>query len=252
MVSTNFYIREVDMLISGIDISNNNGTLNWTTLHKCGVTFAYAKATEGLNFTDSYYVRNRAGAKANGIKFGAYHFAHPNNNGQTEAMKFLSVAKVAVGDLIPVLDIEKTYGMGRTRCRQYVQEFAGEIYHVLGVWPMIYSTGYFLDSYVGPRIGNMKLWVAHWDVPTPRMPSGWGPWTVWQDGIRNIGGRSLDHDKSITPLPIYTKGVVPMYPAKYIVLRRSALALHKLYVTLPATWKATVQKYIVRWVTEGR
>ena len=35
--------------LQGIDVSNLQGTINWTTVASEGVTFAYIKATEGTS-----------------------------------------------------------------------------------------------------------------------------------------------------------------------------------------------------------
>src|SRR5207302_10211851 len=61
----------------GIDVSNNNGSINWTSVHGDGVDYAYAKATEGTGFTDSYFAGNMNNGKAAGLQMGAYEFCHP-------------------------------------------------------------------------------------------------------------------------------------------------------------------------------
>ena len=58
--------------------------------------------------------RTVAGATANGLVVGAYHFAKPSlglRDARGEADHFLRVARVAPGDVLPVLDIEETGGL---------------------------------------------------------------------------------------------------------------------------------------------
>ena len=67
-------------IIEGIDVSHWQGTIDWAKVTAAGKRFAYIKATESTDFIDNMYATNRAQAKANGIKVGAYHFARPETN----------------------------------------------------------------------------------------------------------------------------------------------------------------------------
>jgi len=61
----------------GIDVSDYQGAINWTSVASSGVKFAYAKATEGYDFSEqSHFKTNMTSGKAAGIQMGAYHFAH--------------------------------------------------------------------------------------------------------------------------------------------------------------------------------
>src|SRR5436190_22653059 len=102
----------------GTDVSGYQPSINWTTVKNGGVTFAWAKATEGASYINPYFTAQEAGAKGVGIYIGAYHFArpsnHPNitgaNSADTEAAFFWSVAGNYVKNggayLVPMLDWE--------------------------------------------------------------------------------------------------------------------------------------------------
>jgi lysozyme len=95
----------------GIDVSQYQGSINWNSVHSCGVQFAFAKATEGNSFQDSRFTANMANGKAAGLQMGAYHFARPDINCPgTEANYFWSVAGpyiIADGkSLFPAVDFE--------------------------------------------------------------------------------------------------------------------------------------------------
>ena len=66
--------------IEGIDVSHWQGTIDWVKVAGAGKKFAFIKATESTDFLDNVYATNRAKAKANGLKVGAYHFARPGTN----------------------------------------------------------------------------------------------------------------------------------------------------------------------------
>ena len=61
----------------GIDVSHYNGAIDWTQVATASYRFVYAKATEGSTLIDLTYSINRQGAKAFGLRLGAYHFARP-------------------------------------------------------------------------------------------------------------------------------------------------------------------------------
>ena len=60
--------------IPGIDVSHDQGVVDWPTVAAGGEVFAYAKATEGLTVTDHYFQDHWAAMKTAGLLRGAYHF----------------------------------------------------------------------------------------------------------------------------------------------------------------------------------
>src|SRR5690242_18498881 len=64
----------------GVDVSNYQGPINWSSVYGDGVRFAMAKATEGTTFTDAYFSGNMNNGKSAGVQMGAYHFAHPESD----------------------------------------------------------------------------------------------------------------------------------------------------------------------------
>src|SRR5690348_14548531 len=100
----------------GIDVSHWQGTINWASVASSGKKFAFQKATEGTNYIDPTVGTNTAGAQANGVLVGVYHFAHPDtNSAAAEAAYFLSNAAnyIKPGFLQPVLDLEDGSSLGK-------------------------------------------------------------------------------------------------------------------------------------------
>lgn len=191
----------------GIDVSNHNGTIDWADVaaDKRRIRFAWAKATEGVHFTDGYYARNRAGAKKHGIAFGAYAYVHPGNlRYATEQMKhFLAVADYQPGDLAPVIDWEEPEGAHRDQlatletCVRYLRQETG-------VWPVVYGGAYILGGLGAPKDSVLRrcpLWLpfygsndgAEHPSSQPPIPSPWKRWDVWQftsvGSVEGIVGR---------------------------------------------------------------
>ncbi len=185
----------------GIDVSHWQGTISWAQVAAAGKSFAIAKATEGIGYKDSQYNRNKAGAMANGIKFGAYHFARPENDPVREADWFVANADYERGMLIPTLDLERTGGRGPAALTSWTRAWLERVEDRLGVKAMIYmspsfwrenlnNTRWFADN------GYDVLWIAHWGVTNPSPPADdWGGhgWTFHQytsDGrVPGISGR---------------------------------------------------------------
>lgn len=186
--------------IPGIDVSHHQDAIDWAQVAASGQRFAIAKATEGRTFVDPMYATNKAGAEANGIAFGAYHFAQPDDgidDAIREADNFVNTAQLVPGNLIPVLDIERTNGLSQAEITTWILTWLGRVTERLGVRPMVYTSPAGWENRTGDTTavadaGYTVLWVAHWGVAEPRLPanewSGNG-WTFWQyDNCGSIPG----------------------------------------------------------------
>jgi len=69
------YLNGIDVYV-GDNGQNNSQPVNWTTVKNNGYTFAFVKATEGVNSYDGAFTDNMTGANSVGIYVGPYHFAH--------------------------------------------------------------------------------------------------------------------------------------------------------------------------------
>lgn len=186
----------------GIDVSHWQGTIDWAKVRASGRTFAFAKSTEGIGFKDTSYDRNKSGAMAAGMAFGAYHFARPGSNDPVaEADWFVDTARLQHGMLLPVLDLELTGGLGTAALTSWVKAWLQRVDQRIGAKPMIYTSPSFWRNAMGDSRwfadnGYAMLWVANWGVTSPSIPaSNWGgrSWTFWQytsDGtVPGISGR---------------------------------------------------------------
>src|ERR1700737_3115624 len=106
----------------GIDVSHHNGVIDWPRAATLGVTFAFAKATEGCDrshssYTDRTFATNWQAMRDAGVIRGAYHFiglpldTTPRSQWTGDLHRqidhFLeTVGPLAPGDLPPVLDLE--------------------------------------------------------------------------------------------------------------------------------------------------
>jgi GH25 family lysozyme M1 (1,4-beta-N-acetylmuramidase) len=154
----------------GIDVSNNNGHVDFSRVHKAGYRFVWAKASEGSTFTDAFFLPNVEAARRVGLKVGGYHFLRPKAGAgaaEIEARHFASrlrAAGIGIGDLLPVVDVEVTE-LSFTATEAYVQRFVDELVRQIGVKPLIYTFPAFLSW---RSTHGCRLWIANFGVTIRR------------------------------------------------------------------------------------
>lgn len=213
--------------VRGLDVSRWDGRIDWARVATAGYRFAFAEATNGNTRVDPTYGRNRAGAAAAGIQFGAFHFARPGGrtagavaaDAVAEADRFLAVAQPRSGELLPVLDLEQSGGLRPPALIAWTSAWLAEVQRKLGLRAIIYSSPHFWATAMAdtPRfaLAGSSLWLAHWThASAPRVPgrnwgsSGWRFWQ-WTDCGHIPGTRHcIDQDRfsgtSFTPVAVST------------------------------------------------
>lgn len=178
-------------LLHGIDVSNWQGTVNWAGHAERGVSFAFAKATEGGDWTDKWFGRNWNGMRESWIVCGAYHFARPKGDPYEQARHFLGAIRSAGGlrrgDLI-ALDLETNDGLRAERVARYARRWCRYVERHTGVRPFIYTFHAFAqDGHCG-GLSEYPLWIASPATPRgrPAVPRPWRDWTIHQYDHRPI------------------------------------------------------------------
>lgn len=170
-----------------VDVSNNNGRVDFHAIKRAGAVGVYLKVTEGTGFVDSYYASNYAAAKAAGLKVGGYHFGHPKDSAAQEVGFFLSHLKLAPGDLKPALDLEVTDSRSAATVRSYGTIFLNTLKSKIGEAGVLYSGAYFMSA--NGLLDRPELkWVASYGA-RPRIR-----WDAWQfsDGQARYPG-AINH-----------------------------------------------------------
>ncbi|WP_244857550.1 lysozyme [Agromyces archimandritae] len=177
----------------GIDVSNWQGSINWTSVRNAGIEFAYIKATEGTSYKDPRFNTNYPNAYYAGVIRGAYHFALPNvSSGATQANYFVNNGGGWSRDNLTLpgaLDIEwnpygaTCYGLSQTAMRNWITDFSNTYKSRTGRDPVIYTAASWWNQCTGNWTGRSAinpLWVAHYTTGSPAIPAGWGFYTMWQ------------------------------------------------------------------------
>lgn len=191
----------------GIDVSDFQGTINWTTVKNSGISFAFIKATEGTTFTAATFATNWAGAKAAGVVRGSYHFARPgtsptvSGNAIAQANFFVNTVKPSQGDLQLVCDFEVTGGLSATNLGAWLTAFCTQIKTLTHEPAIVYTYPSFWSSMPSNwPIQNCALWIANYGVSSPTIPAPWASsgYAFWQYSssgtVSGVGSNPTDLD----------------------------------------------------------
>jgi lysozyme len=167
--------------LQGIDVSHHQGRIDWAVLPAQGVDFAWIKATEGGDHRDRLFEANWRGARAAGIRRGAYHFFTLCRSGADQAANFVAVVPREPGALPPAVDLE--FGgncAARPSRRVLLRELTAFLRIVeahSGRPAILYLTREFEAAYRVSEAVDRPLWLRRL-LLEPRF--GGRPWTLWQ------------------------------------------------------------------------
>jgi GH25 family lysozyme M1 (1,4-beta-N-acetylmuramidase) len=178
--------------LPGIDVSSYQGIINWASVAPY-IDFSYAKATEGIYYTNPDFYNQYVGPYRHGVIRGAYHFAIPNNStGQSQADFFIKHGGGWSSDgltLPGVLDIEynpygsQCYRLTRSQMVSWIWNFVHEYAYKEHAYPVIYTNANWWSTCTGNYSGfgtYDPLWIAYYAASAGPLPTGWGFYTFWQ------------------------------------------------------------------------
>ena len=164
----------------GVDVSHYQKHIEWDTVVAKGqLDFAFVKATEGHDYSDSLFCRNWEALERVGVRRGAYHFFRAYGCGEEQALHFLRTVEMRPGDLAPVLDIERTDGIDPEIMRQEAAIWLQIVEQHLQVRPIVYSNQNFYERHLAGHFDAYPLWVARYSDEEPCLDSG-KLWSIWQ------------------------------------------------------------------------
>lgn len=184
--------------VTGIDVSNLQGHVDFMQVKGSGERFVICKASEGGDFADRTFIENVHGAQVAKLHVGAYHFLRPRTGrtGTEEASHFISrlkAARLGKGDIRPSVDVEVT-ALGAEATEIYVGQFVGAL-RMAGLDAMLYTFPSFMEW---TRTFTTDLWIAHSGVRRPTIPPPWKDYAIWQytssGRVPGVDG-NVDRDK---------------------------------------------------------
>lgn len=174
-----------------IDVSHNNGIVNWQKVANAGVTDAIIRATMGVGDTDDRLHVNADGAYAHGIEPSYYHVAYsdkksggnPVLDAEAEAKYFCSQIMGLPTAKWLVLDTETNTILSPDDFALWLKTWLCKVEELMGIAPMVYSNKYYLDEHLPKNhiLGQYPLWLANYgEIETPPLPHGWNEYFLWQ------------------------------------------------------------------------
>jgi len=175
--------------VHGIDVSHHQGHIDWRSVSRSGVAFAFIKATEGGDFVDPRFAENWSGSLDAGVLRGAYHFFTLCQPGSVQADNFISVVPKDATALPHAVDAEH---MGPCPSGHQVKDVAKEIAVFIkkieahyGQRPLIYTGREFHDTYLVGRFPDEDFWIRSLMVPPMFRIKQWAVWQYHNRGRRS-------------------------------------------------------------------
>ena len=174
--------------VQGVDVAKYQGTIDWPSLKRAGVAFAFIKATEGGDRLDRRFQENWGNAKSAGVLRGAYHFFYFCRSAEEQAAWFIRNVPRERGALPPVLDMEWN-GHSPTcaikvppeKARAEMRTFLSIVERHYGQRPVIYSTVDFHREVMRGHFDGYDHWLRSTkDHVREAYPNRAGRWTFWQ------------------------------------------------------------------------
>lgn len=179
-------VRPWQYPVHGIDVSKFQGDIDWRTVRRRGISFAFIKATEGGDHLDNMFHTNWANAGRAGVKRGAYHFYYFCRPAYQQAQWYIRNVPKTRGALPPVLDMEWNHQSRTCRHKPNAQTVRSEMKVFLdivsrhyGQRPVIYTTPDFYHQNRLNTFRGYEFWLRS-VADHPNNIYGRRSWTFWQ------------------------------------------------------------------------
>lgn len=166
--------------VHGIDLSHYQGEVFWETVGENTKTaYVYLKATEGGDRIDDMYERNIQLAHRHGLKVGSYHFYRPKTEQARQLENFKTQCLPGEQDLIPLIDIETTGGLGGEEFRDSLFKFLELVEDAYKQKPLLYTGTNFYNKHLLGYVDDYQLMIAQYRDREPELADG-RDYIIWQ------------------------------------------------------------------------
>lgn len=182
-------------MMKGIDVSENNGVVDWQAVADAGIEFAIVRASYGKTGRDEMFQQNVAGAHAAGLKVGAYHYSYALD--VDDAAQEAENCRAAIDEAgclleLPVwFDMEDADGYKRNHGFDFqpdeVTDMCRTFLADIGLDCGVYASLSWFESYIDWQGLGCAVWNAQWGDKDDIKGYMW----QYTDSL-NIGGRFFD------------------------------------------------------------
>lgn len=155
----------------GIDVSENNGHIDWQAVAAAGIKFAIVRSSYGRYAKDEDFIRNVNGAHDAGLLCGAYHYSYAMDPYQAvqeaqNCKRIIDEAGVLL-ELPVFFDMEDADGYKKRHGFDFSQENVTEICRsfLQEMKPLdcgVYASLSWLENYIDWRSLGCAVWNAQW------------------------------------------------------------------------------------------
>ena len=154
----------------GIDVSENNGVVDWQAVADAGIEFVMVRSSYGKTGVDGNFAANVAGAHEVGLKVGAYHYSYAltAEDAQIEAAHCRQVIDDSgVGLELPIFfDMEDADHWKENHGFVFELTPVTDICHAfidnIGLNCGVYASLDWLENYIDWRGLGCSVWNAQW------------------------------------------------------------------------------------------
>jgi len=168
-------------MITGLDLSEKNGQIDWDLLTQEEVDFIYFKASEGVNQVDSMVKKNLKASRQNNIMTGAYHWLRPELHVGQQVDLFVSTVKDFNGMLSPLVCVQVNPNKSEDIIKN-IQTFFRLLEQRLQIKPLVYISekSWKLIQTESSWGCDYPLWIDQPGKTWPKQLWPWAGWTFWQ------------------------------------------------------------------------
>ena len=180
----------------GVDVSENNGRVDWQAVAEEGQQFAIVRSSYGRYSKDEDFLRNVGGAHSAGLKCGAYHYSYaltPEQARQEARSCKQIIDEAGVLLELPVFfDMEDADGYKRKHGFDFSRENITAICRAFldEIKPLdcgVYASLSWLEDYIDWQGLGCAVWNAQWGKQDDLKGYMW----QYTDNL-NIGGKQFD------------------------------------------------------------
>ena len=193
--------------VLGPDVSfhqDDNGTvqqIDFAKMRAAGAGFVIIRVGQN-SWVDPDFRRNYQAAKDAGLPRGCYWFYDSRTSPLSQALTCAATIGTDYPELGVWLDLEENYGGGYRGWQNWIQCLAAlkTKFPRVGCYtaPFYWMLNRPQDAESLAYFKSFDLWLAHYNVTTPLVPSPWTSWVLWQYGTPaeglKYGAESLEID----------------------------------------------------------
>lgn len=153
--------------VIGIDVSRNNGRIDFEKVHDHGIAFVFIKSSEGVTFRDVTFKRHALQARKAGLKVGAYHFFRKSLDGKRQAQNFLNAIGGTSLDMPLAIDVEDWNNDKRVPDRLVIERLRSMVNYLQGKHckVMIYTNVHGYRKWIERHFSSLQLWICSFTPP---------------------------------------------------------------------------------------